>query len=70
MFGLKGKIDATIQVTVQTREETRTLTVPFELKTGKKSNVIDHRAQTMLYTLLMTDRYGKWINNATERLAS
>ncbi|KAI1307389.1 Tripartite DNA replication factor [Mortierella claussenii] len=76
MFGLKGKIDASIQVKVQTFKKggkpgttmtnrtmtttpttTMTLTVPFELKTGKKSNVISHRAQTMLYTLLMTDRY-------------
>ncbi|KAF9280610.1 Tripartite DNA replication factor [Mortierella alpina] len=65
MFGLKGKIDASVQVVVNTARknggaeavETRTLTVPFELKTGKKSNVVSHRAQTMLYTLLMTDRY-------------
>ncbi|KAG0044717.1 Tripartite DNA replication factor [Gryganskiella cystojenkinii] len=57
MFGLKGKIDASIQVTVQSQDGLRTLTVPFELKTGKKTNVVDHRAQTMLYTLLMTDRY-------------
>ncbi|KAF9574864.1 Tripartite DNA replication factor [Mortierella alpina] len=65
MFGLKGKIDASVQVLVKTSKknggaadvETRTLTVPFELKTGKRSNVVSHRAQTMLYTLLMTDRY-------------
>ncbi|KAF9960921.1 Tripartite DNA replication factor [Mortierella alpina] len=65
MFGLKGKIDASVQVVVKTSKknsvaegvETKTLTVPFELKTGKKSNVVSHRAQTMLYTLLMTDRY-------------
>ncbi|KAF9356861.1 Tripartite DNA replication factor [Mortierella sp. AD094] len=65
MFGLKGKIDASIQIVLKTTKKnagpdaecSRTLTVPFELKTGKKSNVISHRAQTMLYTLLMTDRY-------------
>ncbi|KAF9086986.1 Tripartite DNA replication factor [Mortierella sp. GBA35] len=65
MFGLKGKIDASIQVVLRTVNHsnpaagarTRTLAVPFELKTGKKSNVLSHRAQTMLYTLLMTDRY-------------
>ncbi|KAF9401051.1 Tripartite DNA replication factor [Mortierella sp. AD011] len=65
MFGLKGKIDASIQIVLKTikknagpgAECSRTLTVPFELKTGKKSNVVSHRAQTMLYTLLMTDRY-------------
>ena len=67
MFGLKGKIDASIQVVLKTVNSnnavsdapTQTLVVPFELKTGKKSNVLSHRAQTMLYTLLMTDRYGK-----------
>ncbi|KAF9188141.1 Tripartite DNA replication factor [Haplosporangium sp. Z 767] len=70
MFGLKGKIDASIQVVVKTDKkkpgsdgcESKTLTVPFELKTGKKSNVVSHRAQTMLYTLLMTDRYDVNVN--------
>lgn len=58
-FGLKGKIDATVQVVLRGgRNDGATLTVPLELKTGKKSKVMSHRAQTMLYTLLMTDRYG------------
>ncbi|KAF9434804.1 Tripartite DNA replication factor [Entomortierella beljakovae] len=65
MFGLKGKIDASIQITLNTTIKnqgsstvySKTLTVPFELKTGKKSNVVSHRAQTMLYTLLLSDRY-------------
>ncbi|KAG0333074.1 Tripartite DNA replication factor [Podila horticola] len=57
-FGLKGKIDATVQVVLRGgRNDGATLTVPLELKTGKKSKVMSHRAQTMLYTLLMTDRY-------------
>ncbi|KAF8534757.1 hypothetical protein BDD12DRAFT_389116 [Trichophaea hybrida] len=34
----------------------KTLTIPLELKTGR-SQSIEHRAQTMLYTLLMSDRY-------------
>lgn len=59
-FGLKGKIDATVQVVLRGgQNDGATLTVPLELKTGKKSKVMSHRAQTMLYTLLMTDRYGK-----------
>ncbi|KAF9299999.1 Tripartite DNA replication factor [Mortierella antarctica] len=57
-FGLKGKIDATVQVVLRGgQNDGATLTVPLELKTGKKSKVMSHRAQTMLYTLLMTDRY-------------
>ncbi|KAK3826399.1 MAG: DNA replication factor Dna2-domain-containing protein [Linnemannia gamsii] len=65
MFGLKGKIDASVQVVLKTVDHRnpalgssmQTLVVPFELKTGKKSNVLSHRAQTTLYTLLMRDRY-------------
>ena len=34
----------------------KTLTLPLELKTGKAQD-LSHRAQTMLYTLLMSDRY-------------
>lgn len=56
LYGLKGNIDATVQVTVKSRQESRTLTVPFEVKTGK--NVSEsHQAQTMLYNLLLSDRY-------------
>lgn len=58
MYGLKGNIDATVQVTVEDSVSTKTLTVPFEMKTGRNSTAVLHRAQTMLYTLLMEDRYG------------
>ena len=59
MYGLKGNVDATIQVALQLPGEpcTRTLTVPLEFKTGKKDNNETHRAQTQLYTLLLSDRY-------------
>lgn len=56
MYGLKGNIDATIQVTMQDGKQTRILTVPFEVKTGKSVNA-SHRAQTALYNLLLSDRY-------------
>lgn len=56
LYGLKGNIDATIQVTVDNAQGTRTLTVPFEVKTGKNVSE-NHQAQTMLYNLLLTDRY-------------
>ena len=58
MYGLKGNIDATVQVVMQDDEGERTLTVPFEVKTGKNSANASHRAQTALYTLLLSDRYG------------
>ncbi|EXJ68239.1 DNA replication ATP-dependent helicase Dna2 [Cladophialophora psammophila CBS 110553] len=59
MYGLKGNIDATVQVQMKLPHEQspRTLLVPFELKTGKKDNVEQHRVQTALYTLLLSDRY-------------
>lgn len=59
MYGLKGNIDATVQVVIQdsVRNKLRTLTVPLELKTGKRETSEAHRAQTALYTLLLQDRY-------------
>ncbi|KAL8923946.1 MAG: hypothetical protein Q9172_002910 [Xanthocarpia lactea] len=57
MYGLKGNVDASVQITINDKSGDRTLTVPFELKTGKQSNAA-HKAQTALYTLLLSDRYG------------
>jgi DNA replication ATP-dependent helicase Dna2 len=56
MYGLKGNIDATVQVTMQDGMKQRILTVPFEVKTGKNPSAT-HRAQTALYNLLLSDRY-------------
>ena len=57
MYGLKGNVDASVQITISEHAGDKTLTVPFELKTGKVSNAA-HKAQTALYTLLLSDRYG------------
>jgi DNA replication ATP-dependent helicase Dna2 len=56
MYGLKGNIDATVEVAMTDGKQLRTLTVPFEVKTGKHANS-SHMAQTALYTLLLSDRY-------------
>ena len=56
-YGLKGMIDATVQVVMEDSHGERTLTVPLEVKTGKNSTAA-HKAQTALYTLLCSDRYG------------
>jgi DNA replication ATP-dependent helicase Dna2 len=56
MYGLKGNIDATIQVTMKDGAQQRTLTVPLEVKTGKNAS-FNHQAQTSLYNLLLSDRY-------------
>lgn len=58
-FGLKGMIDATVEMTMS--KNNKVITVPFELKTGKTARFITNRAQTLLYTLLMSDRYGRII---------
>ena len=58
-YGLKGMIDATVQVLMKDGDIERVLTVPLELKTGKFANTA-HRAQTALYTLLLSDRYGQY----------
>ena len=64
-FGLKGKVDVTVQgrigapinqtSLVSMRRETKVY--PFELKTGKNARHHGHRAQLALYTLLLSDRY-------------
>lgn len=59
MYGLKGNIDATVQITCNEGEGDKNLIVPLELKTGNKETNQAHRAQTALYTLLLSDRYGK-----------
>lgn len=56
MYGLKGNIDATVQVTMNVGSDSKTLTVPFELKTGRHASST-HQAQTVLYNLLLSDRY-------------
>ena len=57
-YGIKGNIDATVQVRIDEPDyPTKTLVVPLEVKTGKNTSLMNHRAQTMLYTLMMSDRY-------------
>ncbi|KJE89042.1 helicase [Capsaspora owczarzaki ATCC 30864] len=63
-YGLKGKVDATLEVVTESALTTRHI-VPFELKTGKASgtSAISHSTQVTLYTLLMSDRYEKNITS-------
>ncbi|KIJ56350.1 hypothetical protein M422DRAFT_23635 [Sphaerobolus stellatus SS14] len=67
-YGIKGKLDASVQVLIQEEllairkafgeQVTREWSLPFEIKTGRAVGVLEHRAQTMLYTLVMAERYG------------
>jgi DNA replication ATP-dependent helicase Dna2 len=69
-YGIKGKLDASITAVIENQEAPfgnrgqvkKTVIsgpMPFEIKTGEKgTREIQYRAQTMLYTLLMSERYG------------
>ncbi|KAI0056156.1 Dna2-domain-containing protein [Artomyces pyxidatus] len=70
-YGLKGKLDASVQASISSLPSSSTsfLTlppisrpVPLEIKTGRAVAGMEHRAQTMLYTLLMSERYGVPVN--------
>ncbi|TFK52072.1 Dna2-domain-containing protein [Heliocybe sulcata] len=62
-WGLKGKLDASVQAVIEERcfpfakPEVKGYPMPLELKTGRVVAGMEHRAQTMLYTLLMAERY-------------
>lgn len=62
MYGLKGNVDATLEVVMDDDQGTRALTVPFEIKTGKSKRT-EYIGQTALYTLLLSDRYGMLCDN-------
>ncbi|KAM6183104.1 DNA replication ATP-dependent helicase/nuclease DNA2 [Erethizon dorsatum] len=55
-FGMKGKIDVTVGVKIHRGCKAQYKIMPLELKTGKESNSIEHRAQVVLYTLLSQER--------------
>ncbi|KAJ3256230.1 Tripartite DNA replication factor [Chytriomyces hyalinus] len=57
-WGIKGNIDASLEVKIQTGNlRSSTAIMPFEIKTGKSTTALNHRAQASLYTLMMQDRY-------------
>ncbi|CAL0302859.1 unnamed protein product [Lupinus luteus] len=65
-YGLKGMIDSSLRVKVQSAKDEGEKIMPLEFKTGKSSNsqsLVEHRAQVILYTLLMSERYQKTIDS-------
>ncbi|CCG81248.1 putative DNA replication helicase Dna2 [Taphrina deformans PYCC 5710] len=57
-FGMKGNIDVTAEIQVAIDDEKSIVTAPLEFKTGKTSyQQSSHRAQVLLYTLMMSERY-------------
>ncbi|XP_031092095.1 DNA replication ATP-dependent helicase/nuclease JHS1 isoform X1 [Ipomoea triloba] len=64
-YGLKGMIDVSVQVKVEINNEVTDVIVPLEFKTGKGTSgqaAMEHNAQVMLYTLLMSERYSTMID--------
>ncbi|PHU30986.1 hypothetical protein BC332_03079 [Capsicum chinense] len=66
-YGLKGMIDASLQVNVESNNNVpNEMIMPLEFKTGKATNgqaTTEHNAQVMLYTLLMSERYSQHIGH-------
>ncbi|KAI8849713.1 DNA replication factor Dna2-domain-containing protein [Chytridium lagenaria] len=54
-FGIKGNIDASITIMRESSDDLETM--PLELKTGLSTMANSHKAQTIIYTQLMKDRY-------------
>ncbi|CAG8457573.1 4873_t:CDS:10 [Acaulospora colombiana] len=55
-YGLKGKIDASVEVKLSENGVSKKLIMPFELKTSRNVSS-SHFAQTVFYCLLMSDHY-------------
>ncbi|CAH2986279.1 unnamed protein product [Chilo suppressalis] len=52
-LGLKGKIDATLEVTIHAAKGDNQHIVPLELKSGKASMSAEHRGQLVLYGMML-----------------
>ncbi|PWN42091.1 hypothetical protein IE81DRAFT_314288 [Ceraceosorus guamensis] len=60
MYGLKGFVDISVEPAVRFVHSggVQTFVMPLELKTGRAFANLEHRAQTMMYMLMMSERYG------------
>jgi DNA replication ATP-dependent helicase Dna2 len=61
-LGLKGKLDAVVMLRYGSSSGWESILVPLELKTGKSTSSTAHRAQTLLYTILLSERYDLPVN--------
>ncbi|KVI08001.1 Dna2 [Cynara cardunculus var. scolymus] len=73
-YGLKGVIDASVHVKVTSKANgTNDFIMPLEFKTGKATDgkaAMEHSAQVMLYTLLMSERSDTVERHTTTQLVS
>ncbi|XP_037512396.1 LOW QUALITY PROTEIN: DNA replication ATP-dependent helicase/nuclease DNA2-like [Rhipicephalus sanguineus] len=51
-LGIKGKVDATLEVKVHNKRRV----LPLELKTGRHTFSSEHKGQVILYTMMMAER--------------
>ncbi|WFD29824.1 DNA helicase [Malassezia sp. CBS 17886] len=60
MYGIKGRLDVVVEADVwDGPDRARSVQIlPLEVKSGRVYGATEHHAQTSLYTLLLTDRYG------------
>lgn len=56
-LGLVGKIDVTCEVSLLDDQSSTNRLTGLEIKTGKFTQSVGHRAQTALYTLLLAERH-------------
>ncbi|XP_053616981.1 DNA replication ATP-dependent helicase/nuclease DNA2 isoform X2 [Plodia interpunctella] len=66
-LGLKGKIDATLQVTIHDRKGREKAIVPLELKSGKASVSAEHRGQLVLYGMMLSVQEARDPTTALQR---
>ncbi|CAH0595352.1 unnamed protein product [Chrysodeixis includens] len=66
-LGLKGKIDATVQVTIHDRKGRQRAVVPLELKSGRASMSAEHRGQLVLYGMMLSLQGGEDPSLAAQR---
>lgn len=52
-YGIKGKVDLTLEVEIHERNQRTRKTVPLELKTGRHVHSFEHQGQVSLYTMML-----------------
>lgn len=61
IFGVKGKVDVTVEASIKGQDKNGKYLLPLEFKTGRE--YFSHHAQSSLYSLLFKDRYDLDVNS-------
>lgn len=57
-FGMKGNVDVTLHATTKSTDGLKKIVIPLEIKSGRNNSSLSHRAQAMLYSLMISEKYG------------